>query len=42
MLDKEDAVAAEEFRKKIDAALSHKTSNALLRNWTLNTIGQTR
>ena len=42
MLDKEDAVAAEVFRKKIDKALSPQTSNALLRNWIMNTIGSTR
>ena len=39
-LDVEDAVAAAEFRRKIDKALEDRTANALLTNWVLNTLGQ--
>jgi hypothetical protein len=39
-LDVEDAVAADWFKEKIDAALSDNTAEALLINWVLNTLGQ--
>jgi hypothetical protein len=39
-LDVEDAVAADWFKEKIDAALADTTAKALLTNWVLNTLGQ--